>query len=91
MRALKMMTSVAAAASLALSGAAYAANTQSVNMLPKSSYAKRAAAPAAASSEVAAKKGSAILLGIIGLAAFIGGVVILADGDDEADTGMTPG
>lgn len=85
MRNLKSITCAAAAASLAFAGVAHAAGSQSVNMLPTSSYAERATAPALDTSELNGR-GSSIILGLLAAALFIGGIVILADGDDTADT-----
>lgn len=85
MGVMKTMTSVAVAAGLALTGTAHAASTQSVNMLPTNSYAKRATAPVDAASELNGR-GSSVLLGILAAALFIGGIIILADGDDKADS-----
>lgn len=85
MRYLKKLSFAAAAASLVVAGTASAASTHSVNMLPTSSVAQRASAPVAGeTSEL--RGGSSWLLGLLAAVAIVGGIIILADGDDEADS-----
>lgn len=84
MRLIKSVTGIAAVASLALAGAAQAQGTQSANMLPKSSYAQRASAPATGANAVAQRKnrGTAVVLAAIGLGLVVAGVAMSGDKDD---------
>lgn len=85
MRALKAITCAVAATGLVFGGVAQAQASRSVNMLPSTSVAKRAQAPVTDASELNGR-GSGIIIGVLALAAFVGGLVILADGgDDKSD------
>ena len=88
MRTLKALTGFAAAASLAFAGVAHAEGTKSVNMLPKSSLAKRGAAPAEGTSKIAddEKGSSGIILLLLGGGALVGGLVALSSTGDGGDT-----
>ncbi|MDR7102066.1 hypothetical protein [Croceicoccus sp. BE223] len=85
MSTIKTVLGVAAAASLALGSVAHAKGSASVNMLPQSSFAERASAPAAETNEVIGR-GSGWILALLGVALFIGGALVLGDGDDKADS-----
>jgi len=93
MRMMKTLTGAAAAASLALSGVAYAAGTQSVNMLPKSSLAKRTSAPAvdANYAEKERKRRGGMIIWLVGGAALIGGLVVAAGSSGGAKGVDSPG
>lgn len=82
--------SAGVAAGLMMSSVAYA-DTRSAAMLPavqqaKAVGAERASAPALAPSKLQEEGASGWILALLAAAAFIGGIVLLADGDDEGDT-----